>query len=454
MKCPNCGFSFTHGNLCPHCGVDIIIFEKTRLSSLRLYNKGLALANASCLCRAIVTLEQSLLFDKNNIEARNLIGLLYYEVGHIGDALKHWIISTSIKEKENIAFSYMEKLQSNARFIDKMNDAILYYNKALVYLQQDNTDLAIIQLKRAIDFNKNLIDAHNLLTLCYIYQKQFNLAQAHLQKVLLIDQQNETALSYAEDAHLSLGKKGKQKKEPALDISAAKTTKRIYSNRSAIKKTGIISFIAGSVATSIVLFVLVFPGLQEVAIQAEQEAQAQTASSNKSIPLSADDIEKLQREVLTLREENQQYQAKEELQTNLDALDTAIALQEEENYEEAAVILSSIDTSVFPEDKKQSYLTAKEVVYPKAASSLYAKGKSDFLSDAFATAETHLKNALKYTTNEDYVDDATYYLGKIAESKSDRATAEKYYQTILTKYPESNQLQNAKLALEQLKQTP
>jgi len=454
MKCPNCGFSFDCRNICPKCGVDIIIFQKTKLSSLRLYNRGLESANEQHLCSAIVTLEQSLLFDKNNIESRNLLGLLYYEVGHIGDALKHWIISSSIKKNDNVAFSYMESLQKNARLIDKMNDAILYYNKALIYLQQDNTDLAMIQLKRAIDFNKNFIDAHNLLTLCYIQAKQLNLAQSHIQKVLHIDCQNEIALSYAQTTHLSVGKKGKQKKEAFEEASVCKPSKRIRSNKASTTKTGIISFFVGAISASVVLFVLVFPGLQEIAVQAEHDAEAQTVSSSKSAPLTADDIEKLQKEVLSLREDNQQYKTAEELQTNLDALETATVLMDEENYEEASVVLSSIDPSAFQEENLKSYQTMKSSAYPQAASSYYNKGKSDFLNNEYATAEKQLNNALKYVNEEDYIDDAIYYLGKIAESKSDSATAEEQYQTIITKYPDSNQLANAKNALAQLKKTP
>ena len=99
MKCPNCGFNFSEGCRCPDCGVDVYVFRKARNASIRLYNEALTLAGETDLSGAAANLEQSLLFDKNNIQARNLLGLIYCETGRIGDALRHWIISRKTPEK-------------------------------------------------------------------------------------------------------------------------------------------------------------------------------------------------------------------------------------------------------------------------------------------------------------------------------------------------------------------
>ena len=78
MKCPNCGFEFFEGFHCPDCGVDVYVFHKTRSASIRLYNEALKLAEERDLSGAAANLEQSLLFDKNNIQARNLLGLINF----------------------------------------------------------------------------------------------------------------------------------------------------------------------------------------------------------------------------------------------------------------------------------------------------------------------------------------------------------------------------------------
>ena len=105
MKCPNCGFNFSEGCRCPDCGVDVYVFRKARNASIRLYNEALTLAGETDLSGAAANLEQSLLFDKNNIQARNLLGLIYCETGRIGDALRHWIISSSLLPEGNAADS-------------------------------------------------------------------------------------------------------------------------------------------------------------------------------------------------------------------------------------------------------------------------------------------------------------------------------------------------------------
>ena len=79
MKCPNCGYIIQQGVVCPNCGVDAFIFKKTRNTSIRLYNKGLEQARVRDLTGAVKSLEQSILFDKNNYIARNLLGLVYHE---------------------------------------------------------------------------------------------------------------------------------------------------------------------------------------------------------------------------------------------------------------------------------------------------------------------------------------------------------------------------------------
>ena len=40
-------------------------------------------------------LKLSLKYDKMNIDARNLLGLVYYETGEIVQALSHWVVSVN-----------------------------------------------------------------------------------------------------------------------------------------------------------------------------------------------------------------------------------------------------------------------------------------------------------------------------------------------------------------------
>ena len=186
MKCPNCGSNVPSGCHCPVCGVDTFVFKKARNASIRLYNAALQSAKEQDLSGAATLLEQSLIFDKNHYQARNLLGLIYLETGRIADALKHWIISTSLVSENNPATSYIEYLQKNAREMEQYNDAIRLYNQALYYLHQGSDDLAIIQLKKCLDLNPNLLDGYNLMTLCCLMEHNEKRAQHFPEPVLFV----------------------------------------------------------------------------------------------------------------------------------------------------------------------------------------------------------------------------------------------------------------------------
>lgn len=73
---------------------------------------------------AIDLLKRSLKFNKLNVQARNLLGLVYFETGEAVAALSEWIISKNIMPENNIASEYIERLQQNANKLDVINQTI------------------------------------------------------------------------------------------------------------------------------------------------------------------------------------------------------------------------------------------------------------------------------------------------------------------------------------------
>ena len=123
-----------------------------RLSNT-FYNDGLKKAKVRDLSGAAKSLRMSLQYYKANIEARNLLGLVYYEMGEVVDALSEWVISRSLKPEGNPAEQYLDAIQSNSSRLSSVNQTIKKYNQALLYCQQDSKDLAIIQLKKVLSMN-------------------------------------------------------------------------------------------------------------------------------------------------------------------------------------------------------------------------------------------------------------------------------------------------------------
>ena len=59
------------------------------------------------LTGAAESLKTSVMIHKNNIEARNLLGLVYCEMGEVVEALSQWVISKNLQPDNNPAGSYI-----------------------------------------------------------------------------------------------------------------------------------------------------------------------------------------------------------------------------------------------------------------------------------------------------------------------------------------------------------
>ena len=183
-----------------------------RLSNT-LYNDGLEKANVRDLSGAIKSLRTSLRYYKANISARNLLGLVYYEMGEVVDALSEWVISRSLQPEDNPAEQYLDDIQSNRSRLSSVNQTIKKYNQALLYCQQGSRDLAIIQLKKILASNQGLVKGHQLLALLYLQDKKYELARRELRAAAKIDTNNVTTLKYLQEAEQHLQKEPSQKKE-------------------------------------------------------------------------------------------------------------------------------------------------------------------------------------------------------------------------------------------------
>ncbi len=114
MNCPRCNVAvaFTK-NRCDNCGQELRSYRKTVSLSNSFYNLALSQAKVRDLSGAIVSLKQSLQFNKLNTSARNLLGLIYYEEGEIVAALSEWVLSKHYQDKDNDAEEYIREVQSN-----------------------------------------------------------------------------------------------------------------------------------------------------------------------------------------------------------------------------------------------------------------------------------------------------------------------------------------------------
>ncbi len=456
MKCPVCGYIFKSGNVCPDCGTDIVLYNKTRTISDRLYNSGLKCANERDLTGAVENLKKSLMVNKFNTKARNLLGLVYFEKGLVADALREWVMSSNFDKNDKTAGEYLEKLQKNARELEKMNDALRLYNLAIQYMGQHSEDLALIQLKKAIDYNPKLVDAYNLAALCNMASGNNTAAEPFVKRVLYLDKKNPTALRYMREITpvSKVSSKGADDDfRSDEDVKSRRKRRMSYkeTNRGIIGKQEVISFAGGVVCAAAVLFALVFPTMLESRSKTINDLKT-TLENYESYnggdgTASYDDILK---ENASLKEEVDKYKESVTLQTKIGNINKAYAMLANNEYKEAALLVKDIDISDLSDEDIALYDQVREQTFAKAAEDLYSEGKMYYLSGKYEDAETALNDCLDLITDESYEGEVIYYLGKIAEAKGENATAISYFERVVNDYPNSSQVVNAQNSLNTL----
>ena len=204
MFCYHCGCRLSEHDFCTACGADVSLYKKVIHVSNMFYNEGLEKAGVRDLTGAVVSLRQSLKFNKNNIRARNLLGLVYFEMGETVSALREWVLSKNMRPKKNIAGEYIDRVQSNSGRLESLTQTVRKYNRALVLCQQDSRDLAVIQLKKVISMNPGFVKAHQLLALLYMERQDWERAERELRKCREIDRNNLQTLSYLKEVEQML----------------------------------------------------------------------------------------------------------------------------------------------------------------------------------------------------------------------------------------------------------
>ena len=170
--------------------------KRCRQISNSFYNLGLEKAQIRDLSGAAECLKKSLHFNKYQTDARNLLGLIYYEMGETAEALVQWVISSNLQPHKNRAVHYLHEIQDKPGRLEAESVNIKKYNQGLFHAQNGSDDLAILQISRVVENNPHFIKAHLVLALLYIAREDYTRAGKSLYKVLQIDKNNPKALWY------------------------------------------------------------------------------------------------------------------------------------------------------------------------------------------------------------------------------------------------------------------
>ena len=94
-KCLYCGEPVSQNGYCTSCKLSQAFLKRAFNTSNYHYNIGLEKARIHDLSGAIESLKTSLRYNKMNISCRNLLGLVYYEMGETVPALSQWVLSVN-----------------------------------------------------------------------------------------------------------------------------------------------------------------------------------------------------------------------------------------------------------------------------------------------------------------------------------------------------------------------
>ncbi len=362
MQCPNCNSEATNQTNCNNCGENPYLLVKSINNSIKLYNNAIIKANLKEYSEAIILCKKSISFDKSNTEARNLLGLLYYKVGRVAEALKQWILSTNFDEDEqnNKAFSYISTFQEELREHEKLNDAITIYNEAITYLKARNDDLAVIRLKKALDINPMFIEAINLLSFCYILQKKYKNASLLLEVALNIDPSNHVAKTYMLEIDNNTNKKGNIEKNLIDGYNSNGNLSVIDEDISTTKNkpnfNSLLAFIGGGLLMSLFMYYLIIPELNQQRIKALEELntsmQLEQSSTVESLVDREARLEALQTELLNANNKISYY-------ANREILTQSRNLFENDQLEDAIIVFWRVDISNFDEAMLNTYSQLK-----------------------------------------------------------------------------------------------
>ena len=447
MKCYRCGNELSQNDFCTACGADVAIYKKIIYMSNAYYNEGLEKAQVRDLSGAVESLRQSLKCNKNNIDARNLLGLVYYELGEPVLALAEWVISKNIRSKKNVADDFMRAIQSNPGKLDQLNQVIKKYNLSLLYCQQDSIDMAIIQLKKILTIYPGYIKGLQLLCLLYINNEEWGRAKKLIIRILRIDINNTKALFYLKQIEeATAGTDEKKKKKTAEDTIVYQSgNETIIQPLPPAEHKGLrttLSVLGGLLVGILIMWVIVLPARMRVAQNSlnsqllDVSAELTEKSANlEEVQLRVDALEKENMELLEnsglTATDNELVAATEQLLTATNAY-----MQNPDAVLEIAESLTKIDEKFKnAENSSQAfrdlYNTLNDQVGAKASDIYFDKGMSEMDSGNYSQAIENLAKA--YELDDDNAS-ALLNLGHAYRRNGEDSKAEAAYRKVIKNF--------------------
>ncbi len=442
MRCYKCNSVLSDEDYCLKCGADVSVYKIVVKASNSYYNQGLEKARVRDLTGAVTALKTSLSLNKKNIKARNLLGLVYYEMGELAMALSEWVISLNLKQDRNVAEVYIRKVKSNPNKLELINQAAKRYNIALAKAKEGGDDVALIQLKKVAATYPKFIRANLLLALIYMKRNEDERALKVLHRVLKIDRNNTLALKYIDEIN------GTSQTQPADgNEEYYKNTKRkplsgndVILPRNSYKEPSsgvftVVYILLGVVIGAALIWFLIVPA----------KLQSSQHENNDTIKKYSEQLSGYSVEITTLEKQNEELTSqldaanKELEQYKGDSGETALYAKLVEavseylanDVDKAALALADIDVTQLPTQTAKDLYTTLEDKCNGGARTFYMAGLNAYNQKNYVDAAKYLEKA--YELDNKSVE-TPYYLAMSYFELNDLENAQKYVDVVNSKF--------------------
>ena len=458
MNCMNCGAVVSNTDVCPVCGFDLGVQNKSFQLSVLYYNQGLDKAQIRDLSGAIDLLEQSLKYNKLNIPARNLLGLVYFETGEAVAALSEWIISKNIMPEQNVATDYIQKLQAEPAKLDMINQTIKKFNTALKCCWEGNEDVAAIQLKKILSQNPKLIKGYHLLALIYLKRQEYEKARRILKKAVRIDKTNSTSLRFLKEVDEQTGTvttleprrffRSKKEEPPVDDTLESMTVIQPPTFRESSVAATLLNIGLGLLVGGLVVWFLVVPSLKQGINRSANERIVEYSNTMASQESQITDLKnQIEESNNTVASAQEQINEASEKATTYENLMKAFSAFNDDNYEQAANALEGMNTELLSVDAKTVYDNIYGNIQTTMFNQLLSQGQEAFDNADYPTAIDKLTKA-KEIKGDNYT-----VLNLLAHSyryTEDAQNAIANFREIVTKFPGTRRATSAQNFIDQL----
>ena len=439
----------TEHEFCTNCGADVVRYKRIMSTANLYYNDALDRAKVRDLSGAVENLRQCLKLNKNHVEARNLLGLVYFELGEAVAAMSEWVISKNLRPTKNIADDYLNMMQNDPSTLESISQTIKKYNQALTYCYQDSQDLAIIQLKKVISLNPKFVQAHQLLALLYINAERWKDAKRELEKCRKVDVNNTITLRYLQEVDSML----EVENEGGIGISRRKTVDTVkyrHGNETIIQplngneskgKTTLFNILVGIVVGLAAACFLILPAQVQ---SAKQDIDAELKLVNEEMDIKTAKITELEQNIKTLTAEKEKLQAELLGYTGedgqLSAVDNLlhaanIYMTDAEDTSSVAGYLDMIDedtATTAGEAFESVYNQLRSAVGTSVGKSYYDTGMEAYRNESYDEAIDYLSKAFTYDKTNG---EALFNLGNAYRKAGDNANALATYQQVIELFP-------------------